>query len=136
MLNKPEELIMAVLAGLWVVLTYLLADHLGIHTHTVLLITALTLIWAVVFFLLWQRGRIRWIWPLFLGLLVACWWPALDWMAIKDIAMDNPEGLIVLSHPWYATWTAKIIYAAIPTLAGYAVIWKLKHQPARNQMIP
>ncbi|MCP2041385.1 putative neutral ceramidase superfamily lipid hydrolase [Neisseria sp. HSC-16F19] len=136
MLNRPEELIMAVLAGLWVVLTYLLADYIGIHTHTALLITALSLIWAAVFFMLWQRSRIRWIWPLFLGLLVACWWPALDWLAVKDIAMDNADGLIVLSRPWYATWTAKLIYAAIPILIGYIIIWKLSHHPARNQMIP
>ncbi len=47
---------MAILAALWVVLTYFIADYLGAPTHTALLISALTLIWALVFFILWQRN--------------------------------------------------------------------------------
>lgn len=137
MLNKPEEFIMAVLAGLWVVLTYFVADYTGMPTHTVLLITALTLIWAAVLFLLWQRNRVRLIWPCFLGLLIACWWPLFDWLAVKDVV--NPAALgdtIIVARPWYATWTAKFIYALIPTLLAYVVLWKLKHQPAKHQITP
>ena len=137
MLSKPEEFILAILAGLWVVLTYFLAAYTGMPTHTALLITVLTLIWAIVFFLLWQRNRVRLLWPVFMGLLVACWWPALDWLAIKDLLPLNiAADTIIVSRPWYATWTAKFIYAILPMLAGYVLIWKLKHRPARDQMIP
>ena len=70
MLNKPEEFIMAVLAGIWVVITFIICRYLHLPTDTGLLVTTLTLIWALVFFLLWQRGRTCKIWPVFLGLLV------------------------------------------------------------------
>ena len=66
-----------------------------------------------------------------------CWWPALDWLAIKDLLQLNAAAdTIIVSRPWYATWTAKFIYAILPMLAGYVLIWKLKHRPARDQMIP
>lgn len=137
MLSRPEEFIMAILAGLWVVLTYFLASYTDMPTHTALLITVLSLVWVIVFFLLWQRNRIRLLWPIFLGLLVACWWPALDWLAIKDVLAPGAMGeTIVISKPWYATWTAKLIYAAIPMLMGYVVMWKLKTRPAQHQITP
>lgn len=127
MFKRPEEFIMAILAALWVVLTYFIADYLGAPTHTTLLITALTLIWAIVFFIVWQRNASRLIWPLFLGLLVACWWPFLDWYAVSGILVPGASGdTIVIAKPWYATWTFKIILAVIPVLLGYAVKWKLK----------
>ena len=49
MFKRPEELIMAVLAALWVVFTYFLASYFGAPTQTALLITAFTLIWAALF---------------------------------------------------------------------------------------
>ena len=48
MFKRPEELIMAVLAALWVVLTYFAASYFGAPVHTALLICTLTLIWAAV----------------------------------------------------------------------------------------
>ena len=129
MLKRPEEFIMAILAALWVVLTYFIADYLGAATHTALLISALTLIWALVFFILWQRNITHLIWPVFLGLLVACWWPFLDWYAVSDILVPGASSeTIVIAKPWYATWTFKMIIAAIPVLAGYAVKWKFKRK--------
>lgn len=138
MLSKPEEFIMAVLASLWVVLTYFMASYAGMPVHTALLITVLTLLWALVLFLLWQRNRTRLLWPVFLGLLVACWWPALDWLAVKDLLIPGVESsTIILNLPWYATWTAKLIYALLPILGGYAMMWKLKyHRSNRDQTIP
>lgn len=125
MLNRPEELIMAILAGLWVVLTYFVCAYLGMPTDTRLAITLLTLIWGIVFFLLWQRGQTRRIWPIFLGLLVACWWPMFNWISYKDlIAPGNESSTVIINLPWYATWTAKFIYSFIPIIAGYA--WKIK----------
>ena len=129
MFKRPEEFIMAILAALWVVLTYFLADYFGAPTHTVLLITALTLIWAIVFFIVWQRNVSRLVWPLFLGLLVACWWPFLDWYAVSDILVPGAStDTIMISKPWYATWTFKLIIAAIPVLLGYAFKWKMKRK--------
>ena len=129
MLKRPEEFIMAILAALWVVLTYFIADYLGAPTHTAHLISALTLIWALVFFILWQRNITHLIWPVFLGLLVACWWPFLDWYAVSDILVPGASSeTIVIAKPWYATWTFKMIIAAIPVLAGYAVKWKFKRK--------
>ena len=134
MFKRPEEFIMAILAALWVVLTYFLADYLGAPTHTTLLITALSLIWAIVFFIVWQRNASRLIWPLFLGLLVACWWPFLDWYAVSDILVPGAStDTIVIAKPWYATWTFKLIIAAIPVLLGYAVKGKMKRKlPVSN----
>ncbi|MDO4641152.1 MAG: hypothetical protein Q4A84_05545 [Neisseria sp.] len=126
MFKRPEELIMAVLAALWVVLTYFLAGYIGAPTQTALLIAALTLIWAGVFFMLWQRGHSAWSWPVFLGLLVACWWPALDWYAIRNlVAAGVASETIVIGKPWYASWTFKIILAVVPVVLGYGFKWKI-----------
>lgn len=131
MFKRPEELIVAVLAALWVVLAYLIANYLGAPAQTKLLIAALTLICAAVCFVLWQRNLSRAVWPFFLGLLTACWWPYLDWMAVRDILQPGAESAaIVVNRPWYAGWTFKIIIAAVPVVLGYAVKWKLhgKHR--------
>nr|UOP04790.1 hypothetical protein LVJ77_11665 [Conchiformibius kuhniae] len=56
MLSKPEEVIMAVLAAVWVVLTYFLAGWTGAAAKYVLLITAFSGVWAVLAFLLWKTG--------------------------------------------------------------------------------
>ena len=125
MFKRPEELIMAVLAALWVVFTYFLASYFGAPAQTALLITTLTLIWAALFFGLWQRGHTGAIWPIFLGLLVACWWPFIDWYAISGfVTPESVNETIVLNRPWYDTWTAKIIWALIPTVLGYVYKWK------------
>ncbi len=129
MLSKPEEFILAILAGLWVVLTYFLAAYTGMPTHTALLITVLTLIWAIVFFLLWQRNRVRLLWPVFMGLLVACWWPFLDWWAVKDLVLPGGD-TIVLQRPWYASWTFKLVLAVLPVLGGYAWMWQQRRRQA------
>lgn len=135
MFKRPEELIMAVLAALWVVLTFFLASYIGAPTQTALLISALTLIWAGVFFMLWQHDRSAWVWPLFLGLLVACWWPYLDWYALKDIIAPGATGeTIVVNKPWYATWTFKTVIALIPAVAGY--VWKWKASRKAVNTIP
>ena len=79
MMNKPEEVIMACLAVLWVVITYVLIRFTGAQWSYVLMVTGFTAVWAFVAFVLWQAGRIEKIYPLLIGALVACWWPLLDW---------------------------------------------------------
>ena len=65
MFKRPEEIIVLVLAVLWVVLTYFLAAYCGADAYTVILITGLTLVWAAVCFRFWQKGWERNIWPVF-----------------------------------------------------------------------
>lgn len=125
MFKRPEEILVLILAICWLVCTYFLAAYLGADAYTVLTITGLTLLWAAASFKLWQRNLSRHIWPLFLGFLVACWWPYLDWLAVKDIAVsDSGSQAVLIAKPWYASWTFKIILALIPTAAAYAFKWK------------
>ncbi|MGE9549195.1 hypothetical protein [Snodgrassella alvi] len=130
MLNKPEEFIMAILAGIWVVITFIICRYLQLPTDTGLLVTTLTLVWALVFFLLWQRARTRNIWPLFLGLLVMCWWRAIH-HGSSEIMLNSDGSTTKLVH-WYGSWTALIIYALIPVIAGYAFKW-WQHKRQRPQ---
>ena len=83
MFKRPEEIIVLVLALLWVALSYYFAAILISDAYTILLITVLTFVWAAICFLLWQRNLSRHIWPLFLGSLVACWWPYFTWLASR-----------------------------------------------------
>lgn len=124
MFDRPEEILMAVLAALWVVATYVLASFFGASFKYIWLITGLTGIWALVSFLLWQADRAHLLWPILLGLLVACWWPYLDWIAIRNIGPSAADvgGMIVLQKPWFASWTFKLILSALPIIGGYC--WK------------
>ena len=51
-MKKPEEIIMAVLAALWVILTYFVLTYIGAHLETSLTITGLTLlgVWWPLYF--------------------------------------------------------------------------------------
>lgn len=124
MFDRPEEIIMAVLAALWIVATYVLASAFGASAKYIWLITGLTAVWSLVSFLLWQGNRTHLLWPLLLGLLVACWWPYLDWIAVRNLApaAATADGVIVLQKPWYASWTFKLILSALPLIGGY--VWK------------
>ncbi|EGV35478.1 hypothetical protein [Neisseria weaveri] len=134
MFKRPEEIILAVLAGLWVILTYLAANYLGMPMESKLTVTGFTLLWAIVCFMLWQRNLNCAVWPFFFGALVACWWPYLDWLAVRDITALSANDTIVIAKPWYATWTFKGIAAAIPVVIGYLVKWK--RYRARKQIFP
>lgn len=133
-MKRPEEIIMAVIAALWVVLTYLAADYIGAPSQTALLITALTLLVLIPAFLLWQRNRIAWVWPLFAGLLTACWWPMLDWLAVKDVlAAGAVTDILLLQRPWYAGMTFKICLALTPTVLLYILLWRRRQRLKRRQ---
>ena len=132
MLNKPEEFIMSILAGIWVVLTFIFCRYLHLPTDTGLLVTTLTLLWTLVFFLLWQRVSIRNIWPIFLGLLVMCWWRAIYWSA--SINVLNPDNSIKNNVSWYGSWPALIIYALIPVIGGYIYKW-IRYKKQKKSML-
>lgn len=70
MFKRPEEIIVLILAVLWIAGTYFLAALFGADAYTVLKITALTLLWSAASFLLWQKNLSRHIWPLLLGCLL------------------------------------------------------------------
>lgn len=127
MFRQPEELILATIAVVWVVMTYFIGTWLGADLATTLKITLATLLWVVLLFILWQQDKIRWIWPLFLGLLTACWWPYLDWI-VKRGLVDSAEAAntIILAAPWYASWTFKLLIAILPVLVGY--LWLFSHR--------
>lgn len=55
MFKRPEEIIVLILAVLWIAGTYFLAALFGADAYTVLKITALTLLWSAASFLLWQK---------------------------------------------------------------------------------
>ncbi|MCD0217583.1 hypothetical protein LN386_26860, partial [Enterobacter hormaechei subsp. steigerwaltii] len=63
MFKRPEEIIVLILAVLWIAGTYFLAALFGADAYTVLKITALTLLWSAASFLLWQKNLSRHIWP-------------------------------------------------------------------------
>lgn len=129
MFKRPEELIVLVLGLLWVGLTYFLNTYLGTDTQTALFITGFTLIWVAVFFILWQRNLSHAVWPLFLGFLAACWWPLLDWFAVKDLIVPGSESeAILVAKPWYAGWTFKIILALLPVALGYFIKFKRRRK--------
>ena len=59
MFKRPEEIIVLILALLWVGLSYYFAAILISDAYTILLITVLTFVWVAICFLLWQRNLSR-----------------------------------------------------------------------------
>lgn len=128
MFNKPEELIMAILFVLWVGLNYMAAAYAtGASVKYVLLITGFTTLWSLVSFLLWQAGRVNGLYPILVGAWVACWWPWLDWFAVRGVV---PTGdILVVVKPWYASWWFKLMLTALPIVGGYAYRWRQLQKP-------
>lgn len=136
-MKKPEEIIMAVLAALWVIFTYFILSYNDVRTETTLTITGLTLLWAVVAFVFWQKNLMAWLWPIFVGLLIACWWPFWDWYAVKDVIDQSRIGeTLLLTKPRYATWEFKFAIAIIPTLLAYVGAWKLAQKRKQKTLPP
>lgn len=129
MMNKPEEVIMACLAVLWVVISYVLVRFTGAQWSTVLLVSGLTAIWSLAVFLLWQAGRVGKIYPLLIGALVACWWPWLDWFAVRDVQVAPQSDVLVVVKPWYASWWFKMSLSMLPVLIGYVRMWRKSQKP-------
>lgn len=123
MFSKPEEVIMAILATLWVVATYFIAGYSGASPKYMFLITGLTVVWAVASFLLWQAGRVERLYPVLIGALIACWWPWLDWFAVRNVVVPQGE-VLLMTKPWYASWTFKLILALLPIVLGYVRMWR------------
>lgn len=129
MFDKPEEIMMAILLALWVSLSYFLASYTGASIRYVLLICGFNAAWAVLAFILWKANFIGKLWPLLIGVLVACWWPWLNWFATRHIQGD----VIAITPPWYASLTFKLIYAVIPVILGYFWKWRQTQKPRFDQ---
>ncbi len=131
-MRKPEEFIMAVIGVLWTILTFYVTRYsIGTTTNIALLVTVLTILWIILSFKLWQKAWLGWIWPVMLGLLVACWWPTLDHVANEAMLTSTTP----LAAPWYASWIFKGIIAVMPVLLGYGLAWKMNHN-RKNNIIP
>lgn len=129
MFRKPEELIMAILLLLWVVVAYFLADYAtASHTKYTLMITAFNLIWAIVSFVSWKFDKWAFVLPLLVGALVACWLPWLDWFAFKDILATQGTAVLVVERPWYADWIFKGIVVLIPIIATAVIQFRQRRQ--------
>lgn len=132
MFNKPEELIMAILFAIWVGLTYCAAAYAtGASAKYVLLITGFTALWSVASFLLWQAGRVSGLYPVLVGAWVACWWPWLDWFALRGVVATGSDVLVVVK-PWYASWWFKLTLSALPIIGGYVYQWRKSQKPRFN----
>ena len=132
MFDRPEELIVAVLAAVWLAITYFLAAWATLSSFKyTLMITFFTALWLLVFFQLWRKEEAFLFYPILLGLLVACWCPWLDWYMLHSVAPDaNSTSVIVLNKPWYARWTFKLLLIVLPILAGYA--WEHRRRRQRK----
>lgn len=116
MFKRPEEIIVLILAVLWIAGTYFLAALFGADAYTVLKITALPCFGLPHHSSFGKKNLSRHIWPLLLGCLTTCWWPYLN----QSVAPG--------SLPWHASWTFKTILALIPATAGYLFKWKQYRQ--------
>ncbi len=130
-MRKPEEFIFAIVGILWVILTFFASKYFNAPTQTAILISALTIIWCFVAFKIWQKAWLGYVWPVFLGLLVMCWWPIFDWQVLTP--MGSSES-VLLVKPWYATWMFKGIIAALPVVIGYGISWKVHHSKKRTDL--
>ena len=127
MFKRPEELILAVIAVIWLIITFFIGRYVGMDSAGIIKTVAATALWSFVLFILWQKDRLNFIWPWFVGLLIACWWPYLDWLAKKDMPAETIGDALIISAPWYATRKFKLILAFVPVVAAYIFMWK-KHR--------
>ena len=137
-MKKPEEIIMAIVAALWVILTYFVLNYFDLRLEPLLTITGFTALWAIVTFVFWQKNLITYIWPIFLGLLVACWWPVLDWISVKDIVTTIQSSEQIEKVPtWYNSWGFKFGLSGVAIVLGYVGMWKFtqkrKQKALKNQ---
>lgn len=116
MFNRPEEMIMAILALLWLGFQYWLAAWAtGATVFYTFMITGLVALWTLAAFFFWKKDLIYRYFPIFLGLLVACWTPWLNYLA---------AGAAV----WYTGWMFKATLVIMPIVVGYAWLSKRNHQ--------
>ena len=122
MFKKPEEILMAILALLWVGMNYYFA---GIATAAALkytfIITGSVLVWTVISFYLWRRDWIYRGLPVLVGLYVGCWTFWLDWFAEGKTAADG-------SSIWYTSIWFKLVLMVLPMIVWYAWSWKRARQ--------
>ena len=127
MFQEPEDFILAAFAIVWTGVTFLLCKQfIGMDISGSLKVTIATGVLLAALFVAWQMGVFRkWFLPFVAGAFVACWYPLLDWIAIKK---HLPQGLtadtpIIFNAPWYASWTFKLSLTAAVIVAGFVWLW-------------
>jgi hypothetical protein len=98
--------------------------YLGLDTATGGLVLARLAVLVVVTGLSWKVADEfpplgpRAVWPLLLSLLWLCWWPALDYWAVKDLpSVVAPEEMLPWWDSWYTKWGVLVGVAVL----GYLV---------------
>ena len=129
MFQEPEDFILAAFAVVWTGVSFLLCKQfIGMDLSGSLKVTIATGVLLAALFVAWQMGVWRkWFTPLMAGAFVACWWPLLDWIAIKknmpqNFVADTP---IIFNAPWYASWTFKLSLTAVG-IVGRGILLFLK----------
>ncbi|MDK4697849.1 hypothetical protein QDY71_08845 [Kingella negevensis] len=118
MFNKPEEILMAILAAIWMGANYYLAAlATSAMPKYTFMITIAVVVWTCLTFWLWHKEVLFRVYPIMLGLLVGCWTFWLDWFT-QGV---NPA-------PWYATWWFKLILVALPIVGFYGKEWANRHK--------
>lgn len=125
MFQEPEDFLLAAFAIVWTGVTFLLCKQfIAMDFSGSLKVTIATGVLLTALFVAWQMGVWRkWFLPLIAGAFIACWYPLLDWIAIKK---HLPQGVvantpIVFNAPWYASWTFKLSLTAAVMVVGF--VW-------------
>ena len=127
MFQEPEDFILAAFAIVWTGVTFLLCKQfIGMDISGSLKVTIATGVLLAALFVAWQMGVFRkWFLPFVAGAFVACWYPLLDWIAIKKhlpqgSTADTP---IIFNAPWYASWAFKLSLTAAVIVASGIWLW-------------
>ncbi|WP_411883848.1 hypothetical protein [Polaromonas sp. YR568] len=101
------------------------SPHLGLDMATGGMVLARLAVWVVAVGLSWKLSDefpalgLKAIWPLLLSLHWLCWWPALDFWAVKGVA---PHLVRQEMLPWWAAWYTR--WGVLLGIAAWGYIMK------------
>lgn len=127
MFKKPEEIILAILAVAWIVLTYFINHWLGVNSGITIQIMLYNMAWVVIIYIVWKKDKIYSTWPIFIGFLMAAWTPILTWYAQKNAGYTSNIDLVCGPMPWFATWYFKFGLVISANIIAY-IILLLQHR--------
>ncbi len=130
-MHKPEEIILAILGVLFIGgMAYFIHGYYALPLPFGLYSSLSIALWTITLFMLWKYNALTWLWPIWVGLFVACWFPLLGYWAQSTAAGQTDAFL--LTTPWYDTWTTKIILFVAPTLIAYYAAYRLYQKKKTN----
>ncbi|QRN41691.1 MAG: hypothetical protein GKC53_06230 [Neisseriaceae bacterium] len=123
MFKKPEEIIIAILGIVWIILCYFINRWLVVSNDITVQIILYNIVWVITTFLVWKNEKIYLTWPIFLGLFVTAWTPLLTWYAQKSAGYDiQTANLMCIQMPWFATWYVKFGLVLAVMFIGYIIL--------------